>query len=498
MRVFGGIEGGSVETPHERRTLNPAEARRERGFLTLMNDVIRGAELRKRGEKRAVNRKKRKQGKKVEVSSASAPESPGPFIPRDVVRTYQRSAREQWKVPPLASYPFSFIQGVLSPSEQRKLLKSVPSEEAMAQERFDLVHAKFADASGTERKYFMLKLKAGKYPALSKDFEKTFETFLADGRLRIAEELLGVREALLGSSAVPQALRLQLDAAKQNTTTALIPEKDLFRERGGAPIHLPDMLVRFYADEQVRSALSTLTATPDFASRAPTALKMKLAMLNESISHETKETIWRLKRYALFAVQSELTSQSKDGLSCYGEELRVFSVAADMEDLMAYLEPQGAREMFAGLFAEKEDVLNFLSAARARFISGYKNKSAHGGKSWAKIADVAYDIWKEDDQKKLVPLIDRLVQLEHNMGSVLDKDRKEFDHLDGLKTVLDAKFKAKDVAELFDATKGVVGQEARAFLGKRADTVGSLLQMASTYFPTEAAEAKARLNMPKL
>lgn len=86
----------------------------------------------------------------------------------------------------------------------------------------------------------------------------------------------------------------------------------------------------------------------------------------------------------------------------------------------------------------------------------------YGGKAWANIAHLAKEMWlqKEYTIAEMTMLLDRVFQTEHNTGMVFDKDEQHVHHsIIDSKKILDAKFRAKTLKELYTQVKDKIYDE---------------------------------------
>lgn len=393
------------------------------------------------------------------------------------VRRYRLEVGKESKVSPLVSYPVSFLEEQLEPSEVRENVKNVPLEEAVGQQRYDLIRAALQTASPLERMQVRIKAKA--FPDLFHGFDERIDQLVADRRPRAATELLKAREIILGSPSVNPETKVKVTEAAKHPPIE-IPRESLDPPID-EPVSLPEGLLKFYTDEYVRTALDTLERAPDFTSRAPTALKMGVARLREGTNLATLNIANRLRRYALYAVLTELAYQEKRGLPLFRVELR------------GYMQ-QDKRRRYMDMFVDREDVLDFLRAAAGRFVSrkAYIPDAAYGNEPWANIANAGYDIWKTDEPQRLVSAADRFFQLQHNTGSALNKDFHEFTSADHTKSVLDNKFASRDLGELLSSSSAYVysDQSVASYVKSRLSSLEAVFRLAGTYFPSETTQAR--------
>lgn len=98
-------------------------------------------------------------------------------------------------------------------------------------------------------------------------------------------------------------------------------------------------------------------------------------------------------------------------------------------------------------YATEEQIRKYIEYAIQKFGGG-EWKPEFGGEAWKKISELALKFWSSDKEQDFVSLIDRVFQLEHNTGSVFDKDLSISFNPQREQKILDIKFIAKDFDEL--------------------------------------------------
>jgi hypothetical protein len=150
----------------------------------------------------------------------------------------------------------------------------------------------------------------------------------------------------------------------------------------------------------------------------------------------------QIKIYLLYAVLNELSNRLSLFKWDHLEKTRVSEMYGNY-----------AEEYYENLFGTLIDggdttkISQALSKAEKLFLKRRLFSRSYGGQLWTNIASLANEMWKRDTFD--TTLIDRAIQLEHNTGSVFNKNYRFFDGVYGLKQVLDANFKAKNTEESF-------------------------------------------------
>lgn len=399
------------------------------------------------------------------------------------LREYRGRRNGRRRSSDVSSYSLAITEQYLEPGEKKSLLSGIRLHEAAQQERYDLLRGALEDKKPIKRMYVRIRAKA--YPALFREFNSTMQKLVKDGRLRTAHELLGARELMLGRGSVDDDIRALEAEAKRTQEPVELNRDELVMPSHEERKELPHTLIQFYANEHIRTALAVLKSETDFSSRAPSTLKMACMRLEESMNAETKEITKSVRRYLLKAISSELPLQRNTGLAYFPDESVYWN------------NPGGG---LTRMFTDKEDVLNFLKAAEGRFRSGYRGMNGGtggcGGEPWAQIASATYELWNTEDIKDLVPLLDRVFQLEHNNGTVFSKDPSMFTRYMDAQSVLDSKFVAVDLRDLLQRTRVYAGKGGIVErLKNRVDSVDAVLRLAQVYFPAKVSEVRNRLNI---
>lgn len=381
------------------------------------------------------------------------------------------------------SFPYELIHEFIDEKTSGHFLHSLTVSSLLEDERYDLLEAKMNKLSLAER--LRLRLFGAIHNQLSESFESTSKSLIQDGRFRMARSLVNARERLYGKDELSIKARVELDEKEHIAKDSDIPEHYFSPDEPKEAVETPHYAAGFYVDEYIRLGISWLQRAPDFQSRISTDLRMALLRLQDSVSVRTRGTVNRVRRYLIRAIASELAFQTKGHPKYFYVQAR------------AHL----GEKIIPQMLTDREDVLNFLRTVRNRFGNGYEG--SFGGKPWQAIADVAYELWRTDDIQKLVPLVDRVFQLEHNNGTVFNKDYDDFKN-DPMFT-LNAKFIAGSLAQFLALLKGgkvepvksnqrypilyQFSPQALNEITARLKEAQQVFKRAQKYFPMEAKRA---------
>ncbi len=97
----------------------------------------------------------------------------------------------------------------------------------------------------------------------------------------------------------------------------------------------------------------------------------------------------------------------------------------------------------------KGELLDMLASAKAA-LSSTSWKTFFAGPVWGRVAEAAYSLYATADPRPVGAALDVIFDLQHNSGSIFNKSNLVFDFDEyNLKKVLDTKFAAADVRELW-------------------------------------------------
>jgi hypothetical protein len=232
----------------------------------------------------------------------------------------------------------------------------------------------------------------------------------------------------------------------------VVSKEELFPE----PVDPSKMAFEFYLDS---SYLHVLDIVDDLEFHGKDYLYVKVNSKNiplpifieserKRIKENLQKTFERIRYYLLVACISELGHQNTIILNRKSERNNL------AKEILSYMVNSVIYKLkFKYLFSKGDSnkLENFLKNAEDLFGRIYNFPKLHyGGESWQKIANLASLMWKEREFK--VDLIDRAMQLQHNTGTVFNKDKKLFDAgpLSSIsfvmQRILDIKFTSRDVA----------------------------------------------------
>jgi hypothetical protein len=150
-----------------------------------------------------------------------------------------------------------------------------------------------------------------------------------------------------------------------------------------------------------------------------------------------------LKEYLLKAVYRESMHSRKNSF---------------VANVKAYLGVEGV--FIKNLFSKGSvaEILEFLDTKAREFIDNeyFINGSAFGGENWQKIAQYAKELWSKDFSLNVTNM-DLILQLEHNFGTVFDKDSRveKSRYFEGrkFKDLLDTVFKSLNLKDLIESLR---------------------------------------------
>ncbi|HYD93013.1 MAG TPA: hypothetical protein VEB18_00975 [Candidatus Paceibacterota bacterium] len=158
-----------------------------------------------------------------------------------------------------------------------------------------------------------------------------------------------------------------------------------------------------------------------------------LARMEERVRNFVNDLYKFVRSYLVLAVLSEVQFAWRSNRGD-GETPRVMG--------FTYSSSYLRQDIVEELIPDTEAAMSMLAAARFVFTTPGAYSSGYGGKPWAQIADLAYDMFAAPDKTPLaekIHLLDRAAQLEHNGGSVFDKDSYRVSQGYGLQALLDLK-----------------------------------------------------------
>ena len=226
-----------------------------------------------------------------------------------------------------------------------------------------------------------------------------------------------------------------------------------------------DELIKFYLFESINADIIQLRHNLEhhcvnkhdelpIAQELSRTKEMELAILEAEISVAVKSMHQWIKEYLVVAVNSELKHQ-KDKIT--DSKIYEDAILPTMPNRLGHPSIENFIEL-----ATPEEIRQYLYEAETRFRH-YKWGDDYGGRSWADIALVGYEMWQEN-----VPLKDKTVNLDHvfdlqhNTGMIFDKWPKLIKDKATDKKILDIKYKAKDFKELTDNLLAFTGISSNA------------------------------------
>ena len=239
-------------------------------------------------------------------------------------------------------------------------------------------------------------------------------------------------------------------------------EQQARQERSPRPIsletkYLPQEIAKFYLDETIMRNIEAFRyelgerkedKEPQELSRIPDQIGLNQL---EGQTKDRLESIFNwVREYLVNAVYSELKDQTRIDR----QEL------VQLPDLSAEQKESSSPVDDFLKMATNEEIRTYLKQTEVRFNeSGWSYN--YGGKPWAKIAQTAYELWKEavPFRQKLF-WIDRVFDLEHNTGMIFDKRKDRIEQESKIaRRILDTKFKAKDSNELKAELFGILSSD---------------------------------------
>ena len=310
-----------------------------------------------------------------------------------------------------------FPDGVISDDHLRRL--QLPVVEAIEQHRFRIV-----------RLWMEQLIQAGDQEAIRGMFDEDgavgiLKQLCMTGRTRNAKELIACMK--YAGIHVPD---LDLEQVEQNRLVV-----DRVEGHEQEPRNLLDDIAQFYASTQLLHEINMLRSDPMAKHRLGFASQRELEEMHGRILNEVSDLYSWMQWYLINAVVTELREQDFTG-SKIPFQVYIPNAAVMYEQ------------------AGEEQILDWFDAARARF-SGSGWPRHFGGEPWAKIATAGYNFWANGESAHQ-PLIDHVVQLQHNGGFIFDKraDRVAVDNRQ-LKKLLDLKFNAVSFIDQIAEVEGV-------------------------------------------
>lgn len=325
----------------------------------------------------------------------------------------------------------------------------------VATDRICSNYARYMRFGGLRKLYELDPQRVGEYAHLhGRDLIENAVAELKDepSELRNLVELLKSAEVEIPEG-VREAVEKSLNATRNERT----------HEERFALINLPREAFRFYIAESLLADLNMFEHVMENPNAKDPITRLvaearelrdirdraKLTGVRHKLDSQIDDSYTWMKEYLFCAVRSEMRHQ--DG---------IFASQAEIGTSI-YAGKNFVRER------SPEEVRLYLKRSSIKFSQpGWS--SQFGGKSWARISDLAYQAWLPDTQEntqKKAYIIDRAFDMEHNTGNIFDKDVR-LERRSRLNSVLDFKFTARTVEELIDhalAQKYISAEEAQDY-----------------------------------
>ncbi|MFA6522102.1 MAG: hypothetical protein WCT24_00725 [Patescibacteria group bacterium] len=214
-------------------------------------------------------------------------------------------------------------------------------------------------------------------------------------------------------------------------------------------------MAQFYADQYVNASLKGMIGTVQRIKPYGYELPFRdLVVLNDfdtAIQKHTHEIFTWMREYLVRAVFSELRIQRQlESSERDVRPARVSHTGIDEESAEAFLR-----------LATEEEIRTYLCRAKERFLEN-NWRPTFGGKPWANVAEAAERMWKSAEARGIYGedvCVDIVFDLEHNTGSVFDKDSKRIKKSEEDKKFSNAKRDAHSAEELAQKIQDQAGRD---------------------------------------
>ena len=268
---------------------------------------------------------------------------------------------------------------------------------------------------------------------ISHNIQKIIDTLVEDENFELLEPLLEIADIL----------EIEVDQSYKEKVNE--KSEKLEKRKKYTSIKINDELIRFYIDELLLHEIDTFERELENQpleegklSREPQEIsnfsdKIKLYDLKRGIRKNFSQMFEWIKQCLVLAIKSELDNQVmlKDTNPAHNLEFDVLLESSSSEQIRKY-----------------------LHCAINRFSQEGWEEDFGGGK-WVSIAKLAYEMWRNNvEENEKTMSIDQAIDLEHNTGSVFDKDPENIKFsAEREKRILEKKRYAKDIHELLEALK---------------------------------------------
>lgn len=175
--------------------------------------------------------------------------------------------------------------------------------------------------------------------------------------------------------------------------------------------------------------------------RLPFRFHVDFFDLRRGIEDDMERQFQWMKEYITYAVCTELNF---DGYGFVETQLLIPAIQ----------EAEKCKNFIQGFlsYATEEELRGFLKQAQQSFTD--YNRGDFGGVAWKQIAEVAEECWQPHGLPYRISLMDRMFDLQHNNGSVFDKDKERIKvHQSTLESFLDMKRHAQHLETLLEQSE---------------------------------------------